>query len=872
MEPTARSGDDRAAGVDNAAWNTAFDSAPDTPMTLDRERWQRLKELLADTLERPPHDRKHHIAQACADDPALRAELESLVAAAEGTGPLDRSPASGLLEALSAEAAAAPQDASGQRLGDYRLLSLIARGGMGEVYRAERADGHYEQQVAVKIVREGADPRFLLDRFHAERRILATLDHPNLAKLLDAGVSPEGAHYVVMDLVDGGVPIDAYCADHALPVAERLRLFRSLCQVVDYAHRKGVVHRDLKPGNILVGRDGIVKLVDFGIAKRLDAPAVDRTATAMRALTPEYASPEQVRGEPVTPASDIYSLGVVLYRLLTQASPYGRATDDSYALARAICDTEPVRPSRAPGDAPRALRRELEGDLDAMVLMALRKDPPHRYASAEALADDVFRHLEGLPVQARRGAWSYRAGRFVLRHRAAVGAVALANLALVAGIAFAGYQAWEAHRQRERAERHFASVRKLASTMMIPMHDAIRVLPGSTPARKLLVENGLAYLEGIAPEAQHEPALQVELANGYRNIGDIQGRPGLASLGDPQGALKSYGRAIALLAPVLARPSPHDAVYRDAQQEAAVLHQREGAVLGFSNKFPEAERTLRAGIAVADDLAAADPSNRTWRLLRATLYGQLSQVQMFSGDIDAYLKTADDAAAQLTALVAQDPDDRDAGFNLASNYSTRGEQLIQRDATAASAQLALDAFRKSQAVLERLAAKSPQNTSITRHIATNLENIAWCLRRIGQPREAVAQARRALDIMRGLSSGDPGSMQFQSDLASMQTSLGEALLADRDARAGVDVLTAAVASYAALPAGMREDNYVHHHEGLAHHLLGLALQARQQAGDAAAACSQQRLALPILEEMDKQGIPPGVTGPGAVREALKACG
>lgn len=833
--------------------------------TVERARWQQLKELVADTLALPAPQRQAHIDAACGDDAALKAELESLVAAADGAGALDQPPAAALREALSAEAAAEPPDASGRRLGDYRLLALIARGGMGEVYRAERADGQYEQQVAVKVVREGADTAFLLDRFHAERRILAALDHPNLAKLLDAGVSPDGVHYVVMDLVDGGLPIDRYCEAHALPLDARLRLFRSVCGVVHHAHRQGVVHRDLKPGNILVSRDGVVKLVDFGIAKRLDAGSAERTATAMRVLTPEYASPEQVRGGPVGAASDIYSLGVVLYRLLTQASPYGRATEDPYALTRAICDTEPARPSRALG---RAQRRRLEGDLDAVVLMALRKDPLHRYASAEALSDDLFRHLEGLPVQARRGAWSYRAGRFVLRHRAAVGAVMLANLALLAGMAFAGYKAYEAHRQRERAERHFASVRKLANTMMVEMHGAIRTLPGSTPARKLLVERGLAYLEELAAEARNEPALQIELATGYRNIGDIQGRPGLPNLGDPQGALKSYARAVELLSPLLAGTRPHDASFRDAQHEFAVVKQRQGAVLGFGGKFDEAKAALRAGIEVADDLAAADRSHRLRQLLRATLYGQLSQVQMFSGDIDAFLKTSDEAAVQLEALVAQNPDDADAGLNLSTNYSTRGEQLVQRDATPESARLALDAFRKSLAVLERLAAKQPQNTSLARHIATGLENAAWCLRRIGQPREAVAQARRAVEMMGAMSARDPDNQQFHADLASMQTTLGEALLADHEARAAVEPLNAAVASFAALPAGVREDNYVHHHQGLAHHVLGRALQ---QAGDARAGCAQQRIALPILEEMDKQGIPPGTTGPAAVREALKGC-
>ena len=847
-------------------------NTPSPSDTLDLPRWQRLKRLVADAMELPEAARSAFVDTACAGDAALRTELESLLAAAAVTDtPLDASPAGALMQALAQSDLRPVPDWAGRHLGAYRLLSLIARGGMGDVYRAERADGQYEQQVAVKVVREGGDAAFLLDRFHAERRILATLDHPNLAKLLDAGISSEGTHYVVMDLVDGGLPIDVYCETHSLPLEARLRLFRTVCQVVDYAHRQGVVHRDLKPSNILVARDGQAKLVDFGIAKRLDAPASDRTATAQRALTPEYASPEQVRGDPVTPASDIYALGVVLYRLLTRASPYGRATEDNYALTRAICETEPPRPSQTLDTAPRPQRRRLEGDLDAIVLMALRKDPRHRYASAEALADDLFRHLEGLPVQARRGAWSYRAGRFVLRHRTAFGAVLLANLALLGGVVLASYQAYEAHRQRERAERHFASVRKLANVMMIDMHTAIRTLPGSTPARKLLVENGLAYLEGLSAEARQERSLQVELATGYRNIGDIQGRPGMANLGDPQGALKSYRRAAELLAPVLADSRQRDATYRDAQQEHAIVSQREGAVFGFIGKFKEAQDSLRPGIAVADELAAADPKNRVRQVLRATLYGQLSQVQMFAGEIDDFLKTSATAAAQLETLVAQDPDDRDAGLSLSTTYATLGDQLIQRDTTEESARLALASFSKSQTILGRLHAKNPQNTSLARHIAIGLETIGWCLRRIGQPQQAVTELQRALQMLQSLSRQDPSNTQFLADLASMHTSLGEALLANGDARASVAAASLGVSSFEALPPGAREDSYVHYHHGLAYYVLGRALEAQGGAASARAACERHRQSLPIMEEMDKQGIPPGHIGPAAVREALQRC-
>jgi non-specific serine/threonine protein kinase/serine/threonine-protein kinase len=363
----------------------------------------------------------------------------------------------------------------------------------------------------------------------------------------------------------------------------------------------------------------------------------------------------------------------------------------------------------------------------------------------------------------------------------------------------------------------------------------------------------------------------VELATGYRNIGDIQGRPGVANLGDPQGALKSYRRAAELLVPVLADKRQRDATFRDAQQEQAIVSQREGAALGFIGKFKEAQDALRPGIVVADELAAADPKNRVRQVLRATLYGQLSQVQMFAGEIDDFLKTSSTAAAQLETLVAQDPDDRDAGLSLSTNYATLGEQLIQRDTTEESARLALASIRKSQAILTRLYAKSPQNTSLARHIAIGLENIAWCLRRIGQPQQAVAEVQRALQMMQTLSRQDPSNTQFLADLASMQTSLGEALLAQGDARASVAAATVGVSSFEALPPGAREDNYVRYHHGLAYHVLGRALEAQGGAAPARAACERHRQSLPIMEEMDKDGIPPGHIGPAAVREALQRC-
>jgi serine/threonine protein kinase len=597
----------------------------------DVSRWHRTMASLADALELPVCERPAFVDGVCGCDSELRARLITLIAsAARENSVLDVPPDELMLHALQSHA---QPSAVGRRVGPYRIAQLIGRGGMGHVYLAERVDGEYEQQVAIKLMRDGWDRSSLVPRFRAERQIVASLDHPNLAKVLDGGITDEGVPYFVMELI-AGEPIDAYCMQHDLPISERLRLFRTVCQVVHYAHQKGVVHRDLKPANILVTREGVVKLVDFGIAKRFENKGQRATETQQRVMTLDYASPEQVQGGEITPASDVFSLGVVLYRLLTNASPYPVDTVRSdYGLTQAICNAEPLPPSKC---AARSTGRRVRGDLDAVVLMALRKCPDRRYSSAEQFGDDVFRHLEGLPVQARRDALSYRTGRLVLRHKAMLGTT---MLLLVAGIAVSSYEAREALHQRQRAERHFAEVRKLANVLMFDVNKAIEPLPGATAARQLIAQSALTFLEALGTEAKEDASLRLELAGGYRHIGDTQGGSGSSSLGDSNGALASYRRALALVRP--------------------------------------------------------------WATAPAT-YAHWAQVHYMAGDTPAFLKTTGPASQQRQAAVDRHPDDLDRVNNLAAAYASRATQLLSGGRAAEErAALALQEIREAISVLQR---------------------------------------------------------------------------------------------------------------------------------------------------------------------------
>lgn len=447
---------------------------------MSSERWRKVDELFCSALEIESHRRAEYLREACAGDQSLQEEVEALLACQQEAGAFIESPA--VDDALGLIAVESGEPIANHRIGPYEIIREIGHGGMGAVFLAARADDAYKKQVAIKVVKRGFDNSFITTRFRAERQILANLDHPNIARLLDGGATEEGLPYLVMEYIEG-LPIDQYCDERSLSTTERLKLFRVSCSAVQYAHQNLVIHRDIKPSNILVTEGGTPKLLDFGIAKilRPDAEQQTQTATAARMMTPDYASPEQVRGESITTASDIYSLGVLLYKLLTGRHPYRFKTLLPQEIERVICETAPERPSTAVSRVeegmasdgvnattprpvrgkPEKLRRVLGGDLDNIVLMAMRKEPARRYSSVEQFAEDIRRHLTGLPVIARRDTFSYRAGKFVTRHRASVAAAVLIAMTLIAGIIATVWQARVARAERDKARSEQAKSQRI---------------------------------------------------------------------------------------------------------------------------------------------------------------------------------------------------------------------------------------------------------------------------------------------------------------------------------------------------------------------------------------------------------------------------
>jgi WD40 repeat protein len=453
--------------------------------------WQRVGELLAAARALPETERCSFLDRSCAGDPGLRAEVESLLQHVAEDSELLEAVQNAATDLLKDEAP--PAGSEGTRIGPYRLIRPLGSGGMATVWLAVRDDDEYRKEVAIKLMHVEGSPA-LHARFLSERQILATLDHANIARLLDGGTTDTGVPYVVMEHVEGQ-PIDTFCSERGLGIRERIELFRSVCAAVQYAHRNLVVHRDIKPGNILVTPDGMPKLLDFGIAKLLGPEATaSLTSTSERVLTPRYASPEQIRGEAISTASDVYSMGVLLYELFTGVSPYSREHTDPIQLANAICRVDPAMTSiiAAGGED---WRRQLRGDLDNIVAKALRKEPQRRYPSVEELSEDLHRHLIRVPVRARPATIRYRLGRFVSRNRFAVAAALLALLGLVLATVLSLVQMQRAVTAQALAERERSIA--VGEAARARLTAALAALQAGLPveARRLLE---------TAPEAQRE--------------------------------------------------------------------------------------------------------------------------------------------------------------------------------------------------------------------------------------------------------------------------------------------------------------------------------------------------------------------------------
>ena len=777
------------------------------------ERWQEVRGLLGQALEMDPAERGSFLERATAHDPSLREEVEKMLA-------LQPSAGTDFLLSLatpSESPGALPPSEDprlGTRFGSYKIIEKIGEGGMGTVYRGMRVDEQYEKDVAIKLVQAGQDSASVVSRFKNERQILASLDHSNIARLLDGGTTEEGVPYFVMELIEGK-RFDVYCDEGRLTLEARLKLFLEICSAVQYAHRRLIVHRDIKPGNILVTINGVPKLLDFGIAKLLDtnaATGVDQTAMSMRILTPAYASPEQLQDEPITTASDVYSLGVVLYELLTGHYPYDVDTRSRDALWQAVREQEPRKPSmvvrstpspkdgtaavvpnavsRSRNSTPQKLSRQLRGDLDRIVLMALRKEPERRYGSVEQFADDITRYLRSLPVMARGDAWTYRAKKFAERHRSAVIATAMVMLALVAGFIVTLREAHIARTERAKAERRFNDVRQLANALIFDIHDSVKKLPGSTGSRKLIVEKALQYLDNLAKESGSDVALQRELASAYQRIGDVQGGANETNLGDTAGSLESYRKALAIRRAVHeANPSQLSSTIELAQSYRGVA-----VTLKMVGQMSEGLEYIQRARQLTEQAASVHPNEVT--ILRELASDYEFEAEFLGGAMNASslgdrprARIARQKELEVSERMAQlRPDDPVIQRFNAVTVAQMGDYLVEDGQWRES----LSYYLRAQEVFERLAAVSKDDRTTMDYLQGMYQRLYFLRMQEGDAHQAALMARKAVEIAKKWSAADPGDVYGKASLGEDYANLASSLAKMPDKKESVSALESAL--------------------------------------------------------------------------------
>lgn len=713
---------------------------------MDSAKWQIIKKIFSTVVDLPKEKRFDVLAQET--DEEIRIQVEKLLEAHETAENFIDKPL--LIEQQVVEDTTV-DPLIGKQIKDYLILERIGTGGMGAVYLAERLNSDFKQKVALKIIKRGMDSEAILKRFAIERKILSTLKHPNIAQLLDGGISTDGLPFFVMEYIEGQTLIQ-YCQQNNLSLKDRLKLFQQICAAVEYAHRNLIIHRDLKPSNVLVTNDGVPKLLDFGVSKLLSDPETEITLTQNRVFTPEYASPEQILDKNVTTATDIYSLGIILYELLSGHRPYqtkGKPLDE---IIKIVCDSKVTKPSEATTKFYPSETRNLNlfiqdskiisGDLDNITLKTINKEPAERYGTVQQLTEDIERYLNGFPVIARPQTATYRFGKYIKRHKVGVLAAALVLVSLIGGISVASWQAIEARREREKAEQRFNDVRSLAKTVMFDLNKAIEEVPGSIAARELLVKKSLEYLDKLAAENQQDTSLQMELAEGYDQIANIQGGSGSNHLGQRESALESYQKSLAIKERLVVI-EPQNINFR---QQFGVSYFNTAKIYYVQANMPESLKMAQKSVDILQTLFQENPQDSGIKysltnalLLKEVVLSQTGNIEESSQITKEVLKMAEELANENPSV-----NNLQTLANALNNYASFLVNFKKDNDEA------LKSYQRSFEIRKQLLDKDPNNISYQKDVATCYLNMTYIFYYKEDYQSALKNCRQALEILEKL--------------------------------------------------------------------------------------------------------------------------
>lgn len=755
------------------------------------------KEIFEAVVDLPVSERANLLAHACAGNDKMHAEIERLLAADDAAGGfLESSPFDGSVNNF-AEIRA--QKFIGQKIGAYYIEREIGAGGMGTVFLASRDLGDFRQKVAIKIVHQGAHSKEIIRRFLIERKILAELEHSGIARLIDAGETADGLPFLVMEYIDGE-PLDEHCRAKDLSIEERLTLFRKVCSAVAYAHRRLIIHRDLKPSNILVTADGEPKLLDFGIAKLLEPVGTNtpQTATLMNLLTPAYSAPEQIRGETITTATDVYSLGVILYELLSGVRPFSFGNKNYSQIVHVICETDPPKPSEAntrrnktsgTGDERNLATgddslsrfqsntaKSLRGDLDNIVLKALRKDPERRYQSVEQFSEDIERYQKGLPISARPDIFSYRATKFFHRNKFTVVAASIVLISIVGSLIGIFHQYTVANHERSLAERRFTDVRALANNVVFRYNDEIAKFPGSTALRGELVQDAVKYLDGLSADEIEDVSLKLELARAYQKIGDVQGRPYTANLGKSEEALTNYQKSV----DILENASSDSPAEIELKRELVRSYMRLFS-LQLRLRLNENPDTTAKALKLQLEINDADPSDPIANAAQlADVYINQADYNfptVISERIAAYQKAADllenipDKTSEMLRSWSR------VNQRIGTNYIWLGEAQIKKGETENAAQNfrnALPYNKKMSESVENEIGISGATPNLRRNLAGSYGGLGDNYSKLGERENSLKMLSKSLEISLELAKDDKKNTEAQIDVANAYVSFADA--------------------------------------------------------------------------------------------------